>query len=128
MKKEHNFRELQIWKESMDLVKLIYQFTSVIPDTEKFGLCSQIQRSAISIPSNIAEGSGRSSNVEFVRFLRIAISSSYELETQVILAGDLFLIQVDELLNRIKTIQLKTGGFIRKLKMEVNESHNILKS
>ncbi|HRO76307.1 MAG TPA: four helix bundle protein [Crocinitomicaceae bacterium] len=117
-KKGHNFRKLDIWKDSMTLVKEIYLFTETFPNSEKFNLCSQIQRCSISIPSNIAEGSGRGSEVEFIRFLKIAITSSYELETQVILAGDLFSIKVNELLNRIQVIQLKIGGFIRKLKME----------
>lgn len=122
MEKGHNFRELQIWKESMELVKNVYLFTNLFPDSEKYGLCSQIQRSAISIPSNIAEGSGRSSEVEFVRFLRISISSSYELETQIILTGNLFLLDVNELLNHVKVIQLKIGGFIRKLNSNITQS------
>lgn len=122
MEKGHNFRELQIWKESMELVKNVYLFTNLFPDSEKYGLCSQIQRSAISIPSNIAEDSGRSSEVEFVRFLRISISSSYELETQIILTGNLFLLDVNELLNHVKVIQLKIGGFIRKLNSNITQS------
>lgn len=122
MEKGHNFRELQIWKESMELVKNVYLFTNLFPDSEKYGLCSQIQRSAISIPSNIAEGSGRSSEVEFVRFLRISISSSYELETQIILTGNLFLLDVNELLNHVKVIQLKIGGFIRQLNSNITQS------
>lgn len=122
MEKGHNFRELQIWKESMELVKNVYLFTNLFLDSEKYGLCSQIQRSAISIPSNIAEGSGRSSEVEFVRFLRISISSPYELETQIILTGNLFLLDVNELLNHVKVIQLKIGGFIRKLNSNITQS------
>lgn len=79
MNKAHNFRKLEIWRLSMDLVKQVYALSKNLPESEKFGLISQVQRCAISIPSNIAEGSGRTSNKEFNHFLKIAISSSYEL-------------------------------------------------
>ena len=72
----------------MSLVKEVYLITQKLPMNEKFGLISQINRSAVSIPSNIAEGSGRSSEKEFTHFLNIAISSSFELETQLILIFD----------------------------------------
>jgi four helix bundle protein len=85
----HNFREMKIWQRSRLLVKEIYLLTQNFPSGEKFGLTAQIQRSSVSIPSNIAEGSGRGTNKEFARFLDIAYSSAYELETQVILANDL---------------------------------------
>ena len=77
LKKVHNFRELKIWKESLVLVKNVYLLTSKLPKDEKFGLVSQINRCAVSIPSNIAEGSGRTTEKEFLYFLNIAISSSY---------------------------------------------------
>jgi four helix bundle protein len=85
----HNFRELKIWNSGMNLVKHTYQITSAFPMEEKFGLSSQMNRSAVSIPSNIAEGSSRSSNKDFNRFLEIAIGSSFELETQLLLAKEL---------------------------------------
>jgi four helix bundle protein len=84
----HNFKELVIWKEGMDLAKKIFAQTRNFPPEDKFTLTSQILRSAISIPSNIAEGAGRSSNKEFKHFADIAIGSSYELETQLLLAKD----------------------------------------
>lgn len=90
VRKAHNFRELKIWKESINLVKQIYLLTSDLPKDEKFGLISQINRCSVSIPSNIAEGSGRTSDKEFLNFLNIAISSSYELETQLILVPTQF--------------------------------------
>lgn len=74
MDKKHNFRKLDVWKIAMDLVKKVYLVSSSLPDFEKFGLMSQIQRSAISIPSNIAEGSGRTSSKEFIHFLKISLS------------------------------------------------------
>ena len=73
----HNFRKLDIWLKSMDLVVEIYNLTSVFPNHEKFGLSSQMQRSAVSIPSNIAEGSAKSSNKDFARFLEMSLGSSY---------------------------------------------------
>ena len=69
MKKSHNFRELKIWQDSMSLVKVVYEITSKLPIEERFGFVSQSNRCSVSIPSNIAEGSGRSSEKEFVRFL-----------------------------------------------------------
>ncbi len=78
-------------------MKNIYLLCLNFPSNERFGLTSQIKRSAVSIASNIAEGSGRNTNKDFVRFLYIAISSSYELETQIILAADLSLLSEKEL-------------------------------
>ena len=75
----HNFRKLDIWVKSMDLVTDIYRVTNAFPNQERFGLTSQMQRSAVSIPSNIAEGSAKSSNKDFARFLEMSIGSSYEL-------------------------------------------------
>jgi four helix bundle protein len=118
MRKAHNFRELYIWKDSMSLVKKIYVLTSQLPKDERFGLISQINRSSISIPSNIAEGSGRTTEKEFSRFLEIAISSSYELETQLILVSELFDTEVAEVLNELKNIQLKIGAFKKTLKID----------
>jgi four helix bundle protein len=78
-----NWRELKFWQKSMKFVTDIYKLTQDFPDIEKFGLTSQIRRSAVSIPSNIAEGFGRRLPKEFIRFLRISISSLFELQTQL---------------------------------------------
>ena len=118
MKKAHNFRELNIWKDSLQLVKKVYILTSKLPKDEKFGLISQINRCAVSIPSNIAEGSGRTSEKEFLHFLNVAISSSYELETQLILVEELFNLKTKELIDEITSIQKMIGGFSRKIKSE----------
>lgn len=118
MKKAHNFRELKIWKESIILVKRIYLLTSELPKDEKFGLISQINRCSVSIPSNIAEGSGRTSDKEFLYFLNIAISSSYELETQLILVEELFKIETKSLLEDLEALQKMIGAFKRMLKTE----------
>ncbi len=84
--KIHNFKELLVWQKAMDLVQFTYKLTELFPKEEKYGLTSQIQRCSVSIPSNIAEGSGRVSSKEFQHFISIALGSSFELETQVILA------------------------------------------
>lgn len=92
----NNYRELHIWKKGMQLVEEIYFLSKKLPDDEKFGLTSQIKRSSVSIPSNIAEGAGRNSNKEFAHFLSIANGSTTELETQLILTLNLkFLLETD---------------------------------
>ncbi|MCK9263310.1 MAG: four helix bundle protein [Deltaproteobacteria bacterium] len=81
-----NYRELIVWQKAMDLVELVYQATKQFPKEELYGLTSQIRRSAVSIPSNIAEGQARKSTAEFLNFLSIANGSRAEMETQILLA------------------------------------------
>ncbi len=104
----HNYKELTLWKKSRELVKEVYALTESFPNQETYGLTSQIRRSVISIPSNIAEGAGRNSQREFAHFLSISQGSCYELETQLILAQDISLIseqKLDDLLTLISEIQ-----------------------
>jgi len=113
-----NFRDLTIWQEGIKIVKLIYEITSQLPSEEKFGLKSQMQRAAVSIPSNIAEGCSRSSNLEFKRFLEIAIGSSFELETQLILITELNLLSENNIqptIQNINILQKMINSFISKL-------------
>jgi four helix bundle protein len=77
------FRDLFIWQKAMTLVTNTYQITQQFPNEELFGLTSQIRRSAVSIPSNIAEGYGRESQKDFLRFINFAVSSLFELQTQI---------------------------------------------
>ena len=84
-----SFRDLEIWKRGIDLVKSIYEITKAFPNLECYGLTSQIRRAAVSIPSNIAEGHIRGHKAEFRQFLFIALGSLAELETQVIIAHEL---------------------------------------
>lgn len=114
-----NFRELEIWQRSMELVKKTYEITKDLPDYEKFGLKSQMQRAAVSIPSNIAEGCSRNSQRDFKRFLEIAIGSAFELETQMILATDLHYVKKDvsrNLVEDINSLQKQMNTFISYLK------------
>ena len=85
----HRFKELIVWQKARVLTREVYVLTKGFPQEERYELTSQIRRAVVSIPSNIAEGSGRRTNREFKRFLDIALSSAFELETQVILAYDL---------------------------------------
>lgn len=121
--KKHNFRDIKIWQEALLLVKDVYSLTSNLPKEEKYGLTSQINRSAVSIPSNIAEGSGRTSNKEFVRFLEIAISSSYELETQLILVDELFNLNTNETIEKLHALQNRIGGFIRQIRERIENEN-----
>ncbi|MBU3660082.1 MAG: four helix bundle protein [Flavobacteriales bacterium] len=117
--KKHNFREIKIWQEALVLVKEVYAFTSNLPKEEKYGITSQINRSAVSIPSNIAEGSGRTSNKEFIRFLEIAISSSYELETQLILSEQILIYLLKKLLKIYTRFKIESVDLCVKLKKEL---------
>lgn len=113
-----NFRELDIWNLSRSLVKETYLLMKLMPDEEKFGLTSQIKRSVISIPSNIAEGAAKKSNKDFSRFLEISLGSCYELETQLILCSDLELIKkttTEEKIELLQTIEKKITSFIKYL-------------
>ena len=89
----HKVEDLIIWQKSIELAKSTYSLMSMLPNDETFDLKSQIKRSAISIPSNIAEGAGRNSKNEFKHFLSIANGSSFELQTQLILIIELNLIE-----------------------------------
>ncbi len=82
-------KDLKVWQKSMDLVVTIYQVSSNFPSEEKYGLISQMRRSAVSIPSNISEGAARNSTKEYIRFLYIALGSLSELETQLMIANRL---------------------------------------
>jgi len=100
----HNFKELKVWKAGIDIAKIIFQLTKSFPIEEKFGLISQMIRSAVSIPSNIAEGCGRKTNKDFYHFLNIALGSSFELETQLIIAKEFNYIDQEKLDNTCKLI------------------------
>ena len=84
-----NYRDLKVWQKSYRLCLDLYRITKIFPKEERYGLTSQIRRSAVSIPSNIAEGYGRKTTADYLRSLYIAYGSVCELETQVLLSGDL---------------------------------------
>lgn len=107
----HNFKELNIWKNGIKIVKATYAVSKELPNEEKFGLTSQIQRCSVSIPSNIEEGSGRGTIKDFTNFLNISLSSSYELETQLILVNDLYNLEIEKLIKDINELQRMIIGF-----------------
>ncbi len=109
----HNFKDLKVWQKSVELVVAIYEVTKAFPQSERYNRTSQMQRAATSIPSNIAEGCGRGSNPAFKQFLGIALGSSYELETQIILSHYLGLLkhaQLDSLGTRVTEVQRMING------------------
>lgn len=92
-----DFKKLEIWQNGIELVKQVNQLSDKLPSEEKFGLRSQITRASVSVPSNIAEGCSRNSEVEFKRFLEIAMGSLFEVETQLIIAYELNFIKEEKL-------------------------------
>lgn len=113
----HNFRELNVWKQAVVFVTEIYILTRTFPQEEIYGLTSQIRRAAISIPSNIAEGSGRSSK-DFTRFLDMSLSSAYEVETQLVIAQNLAYISIDDfqrMIEILKSIENQLHGLSKYL-------------
>ncbi len=114
-----NFRALNVWKDGRILVKEVYTLTKFLPDSERFGLIPQIQRSAISIPANIAEGCDKYSEKDFVRFLQISLGSAYELETHLILCEDLEFLSPDSadcVVEKIQILQKKIVPLIKHIK------------
>ncbi|WP_347925284.1 four helix bundle protein [Pontimicrobium sp. SW4] len=115
----HKVEDLKIWRKSIELTKAVYILATDLPSDEKFGLTSQIKRSATSIPSNIAEGAGRNSQKEFKHFLSIANGSAYELQTQLILLIELNLIakeKIQPVIDVCIEIQKMNYSFQQKLK------------
>lgn len=115
----HNFKKMKIWLNAMELCKTIFNLIEDFPKEEVYGLKSQISRCVVSIPSNIAEGSSRSSNKDFSRFLEISLGSIYELQTQLILANHKGYIldgQFEKIDLQIEELQKMISGFQNTLK------------
>ncbi|HEY4501610.1 MAG TPA: four helix bundle protein [Candidatus Paceibacterota bacterium] len=111
----NSFRDLIVWQKSMNLAKQIYALGKKLPLDERFGLISQIQRCAVSIPSNIAEGNKRSTVKDYVQFLRIASGSAAELETQLLLVRDVYNVSTEEPLRLLDEIQRMLQMLIKRL-------------
>ena len=101
-----DFKKLEIWKNGITIVKHVYSLVQKLPSEEKFGLKSQLSRAAVSVPSNIAEGCSRNSEVEFKRFLEIAQGSLFEVETQLIISEELKFLDSDELKSIFELISI----------------------
>jgi four helix bundle protein len=114
-----NFRELEVWQKGMNIATGVYRVAALLPADEKFGLKTQLQRAAVSIPSNIAEGCSRDSEQEFKRFLQIVLGSAYELETQLTISLDLNLTPkgtLDSILSLVSQEQKMLNSFISTVK------------
>ena len=114
-----NFRELIIWNDAIQLVKKVYSLNGLLPQSEKYGLSSQICRAAVSIPSNIAEGCSRNSQKEFKHFLEITLGSAFELEPQLLIISELEMIKengITELLEDLHKLQAQINSLINKIK------------
>jgi|SRR5690554_2067394 len=113
-----DFKKLLIWQKSIEIVKSIYILAKDLPDSEKYGLISQLTRASVSVPANIAEGSSRTSEKDYKRFLEIALGSLYELETLLFLILELDFQPIEKVNNIIASVkeeQKMIIGFIKKL-------------
>ena len=119
--KARNFREYKVWQDAVDYATYVYEITSQLPWFEKKGLCDQLQRAAVSISSNIAEGSARPTDADFAHFLDQALGSSYEVETQLLICKNIKYItedQYNELLSKDVAIQKQLIGLIRSIRVK----------
>ena len=113
-----NYRDLIVWQKAMELVTEIYQHTKSFPEEERYGLTSQLRRSSVSLPSNMAEGYGRNSTQDYIRFLRIANGSLFELQTQLEIALNLGILAEDSfslLFESSREIERMLSSLIKKI-------------
>ena len=119
---KHNFKKLTIWKDSMDLCDLIYNYTDSLPHREKFNLFQQLESCSVSVPSNIAEGSGKRTELHFAEFITTALTSSYEIETQLLICerrkyGDQT--ELKTILNKVEILQKQISNFRETLVVKI---------
>jgi four helix bundle protein len=117
----NNYKELKVWQKALEFTTVVYVLTKSFPKEEQFGLINQLRRAASSIPSNIAEGAGRNSEKEFNHFLSIALGSSFEIETQLIIAKNVEILTDNQLITVIEQlteIQKMLRGLQKTLNMK----------
>ncbi len=110
-----SYKDLVVWQKSLGLTKMIYKLSSDLPKSELYGLISQMQRSAVSIPSNIAEGHQRNNTAEYRHFLGIARGSTAELETQLLITREVYVMNVQQELDLLYEVQKMLSSLIKKL-------------
>lgn len=111
-----DYKDLEVWKKSIEMVAEIYKLSRSFPESEKFGLTNQMRRAAVSIPSNIAEGSARHHSKDFIHFLRISDGSAAELETQLMISRKLgFADDIETLLNEVIVVRRMLAALIKSL-------------
>jgi four helix bundle protein len=114
-----DFKRLEVWKKAHELTLTVYQVTQNFPNTELYGMTSQVRRAASSIPANIAEGCGRDGEADFARFLHIALGSASELEYHILLAHDLGYLPVEPyacLEKQVVEVKRMLAGFLKRLR------------
>ena len=117
------YRDLEVWQKAMDLVVVCYEITKKFPKNELYGLASQLQRAAVSVPANIAEGRQRQHSKEFIQHLSIANGSLAEMETHILIAGRLNYIeddQVDQILQKSAEVGRMLNGLRRSIEKKLN--------
>jgi four helix bundle protein len=110
----HRYKDLEFWRRSKDLAVSIYRLSAKFPSDEKFGITNQMRRASVSIASNIAEGSSRSSDKDFRRFLEMSMGSAYELETQLLISKELGYLDVNvctDIMNEVGIIIRQISNF-----------------
>lgn len=125
-----SFKKYEVWKNSMELVVMIYDVVRLFPCYEKYGIADQLRRASVSIPSNIAEGASRPSDKEFVRFLHFSIGSAYEVETQLLIANRLNYIPAEknlELMTFVHLIEKQLNSLISSIQASLQSKANSLK-
>ena len=115
IRKARNFRNYKVWQDAVDFATKVYKITAEMPWFEKKGLCDQMQRAAVSISSNIAEGAAKPSDIEFAHYLDAALGSAFEVETQLLISKKVDYVKEDvccNLLNDINEIERQINGLI----------------
>jgi four helix bundle protein len=113
-----DYHKLTVWSRAMDLAENCYAATRCFPTTERFGIASQMNRSAVSIPANIAEGCGRGTNRDFARFLRMAYASACELETEALIAKRVGLSEpapLEQLIDEVNEVRRMLNGLVKQV-------------
>ncbi len=122
-----DFRKLKVWQKAHELALAIYRATAKFPKEELYGLTSQIRRASVSIPTNIAEGCGRSTDSEFARFLQIAMGSAFETEYELLLSLDLGFLAKEEY-SKLDDATQETKSMIIALYKTLHTNHHMLKA
>lgn len=115
MENKISFKELVVWQKAMDLVSKVYELTKLLPKDEMYGITSHVRRSAVSIPSNISEGSKRGSRKDYCQFLKMANGSAAELETQLLLIQKIYSLEIGQVTSILVEVQKMLTVIIKKL-------------
>lgn len=118
-----NYKELHIWQKGIEIVKQVYMLTKQFPETEKFGIVSQMTRAATSIPANIAEGSSRDSDKDYARFLQLSLGSAFEVQTYLVIVKELNWVSPDKI-NSVEVLLEEEIKMIHRFISTLNKNNN----